>query len=58
MSEAVGPNSTTEELIAADAEMTKRLRGPLSNTERMWLVDDRKCIREELARRRKDKPND
>lgn len=39
-----------EELRAAIAEISERLKRPMSNTERYLLVADRKDLREVLAK--------
>ncbi len=47
----LGPDSTSDELRAAAEEITALLKGPMSNVERAWLVEDRRDIRAELAKR-------
>jgi hypothetical protein len=53
---SVGPNSTTAELEAADKELSAALLGPLLNIERQLIVEDRREIRAELAKRADAKP--
>jgi hypothetical protein len=46
----VGASSRTREQIEADiTKVSERLRGPLHNVERLWLVEDRRNLRKELA---------
>lgn len=40
---------TRAEIEAAIADITVRLRGPLSNVERLWLFEDRTALRKQLA---------
>ena len=41
---------TKAEIEAAIAEISKRLKGPLPDVERAWLVGDRKDLREALKK--------
>jgi len=38
-----------EEIERGIAEISDRLRGPLNNVERLWLVEDRQHLRNQLA---------
>ena len=38
-----------EELEFELEAATKRLKGPLSNLERLWFVEDRKKLRQQIA---------
>jgi hypothetical protein len=40
---------TRAELKAEIANISKQLQGPLSNTERLCLVEDRQVLRKQLA---------
>ena len=42
---------TKAEILAAIAEITKQLKGPVPNLERALLVADRRDLRNELATR-------
>ncbi len=48
-----GLDNTTEEIEAFIAECNERLKGPLDNIERAFIVDDRAAALAELARRKK-----
>ena len=48
-----GPGSTTEDIEAFIAECSERLKGPLDNVERAFIVADRREARAELAKRAK-----
>lgn len=37
------------ELEAGIAELSALLKGPLSNVERLWLIEDRQHLRKQLA---------
>jgi hypothetical protein len=44
------PTTRTREEISADIlAISHRLKGPLSNPERLWLIEDRNNLRKQLA---------
>lgn len=44
------PTSTTLAELEISLEIiSKRLRGPLSNPERLWLVEDRRDIQKQIS---------
>lgn len=40
---------TKAEIEADISAISERLKGPLSNVERLWLVEDRQILRKQLA---------
>jgi hypothetical protein len=40
---------TREEIETEIAAVSKRLQGPLNNVERLWLVEDKRELRKQLA---------
>ncbi len=47
-SPATPTTRTAAEITADIAEISLRLRGPLSNVERLWLIEDRRELRKQL----------
>lgn len=42
-------NATLAELEISEGIISKRLLGPVSNPERLWLIEDRREIRKQIA---------